>query len=67
MGAVHQVVGQRKSVWDEHAAIADAIAQGDEELAAKLSLQHTEVARENLVRHMSQAMAETDTPARSAR
>ncbi|WP_322013254.1 GntR family transcriptional regulator [Paraburkholderia sp. J12] len=67
MGAVHQVVGQRKSVWDEHAAIADAIAQGDEELAAKLSLKHTEFARENLVRHMSEAIVEADTPTRSAR
>ena len=55
MGAVHQVTGQRKTVWDEHAAIADAIAKGDEELAAKLSLQHAEFARENLVRHMSEA------------
>jgi DNA-binding GntR family transcriptional regulator len=64
MGAVHQVIGQRKSVWDEHAAIAEAIAQGDEELAAKLSLQHTEVAREALVHHMSQAIVEADTQAR---
>jgi DNA-binding GntR family transcriptional regulator len=67
MGAVHQVVGQRKSVWDEHAAIADAIAQGDEDLAAKLSLQHTEVARETLIHHMSDAIVEADTPTRSAR
>ncbi|AJX00915.1 MULTISPECIES: GntR family transcriptional regulator [Burkholderia] len=57
MGAVHQVVGQRKTVWDEHAAIAEAIAAGDEELAARLSVQHTEFARENLVRHMSEAVA----------
>jgi DNA-binding GntR family transcriptional regulator len=67
MGAVHQVIGQRKSVWDEHAAIADAIEGGDEDLAAKLSLQHTEVARENLVHHMSQAIAEEESPTRSAR
>jgi DNA-binding GntR family transcriptional regulator len=67
MGAVHQVTGQRKSLWDEHAAIADAIAQGDEDLAAKLSLQHTEVARENLVHQMSQAIVEADTPTRSSR
>lgn len=67
MGAVHQVVGQRKSVWDEHAAIADAIAQGDEELAAKLSVQHTEVARENLVHHMSQTLVDADVPAPSVR
>ncbi|MFP3566608.1 GntR family transcriptional regulator [Paraburkholderia sp. SIMBA_030] len=66
MGAVHQVAGQRKTVWDEHAAIADAIAQGDEELAAKLSVQHTEFARENLVRHMSQAVASVDRNHRSA-
>lgn len=67
MGAVHRVIGQRKSVWDEHAAIADAIERGDEELAAKLSSQHTEVARENLVHHMSQALVEADTPTHSAR
>jgi DNA-binding GntR family transcriptional regulator len=66
MGAVHQVVGQRKTVWDEHAAIADAIAQGDEELAAKLSVQHTEFARENLVRHMSHAGFPVDGSQRSA-
>ncbi|QSN64401.1 MULTISPECIES: GntR family transcriptional regulator [unclassified Caballeronia] len=55
MGAVLQVVGQRKTVWEEHAAIAAAIADGDEELAAKLSVRHTEVARENLLRGMTQA------------
>jgi len=53
MGAVHQVVGQRKTVWDEHAAIADAIADGNEALAAELSMRHTEFARENLVQHMT--------------
>jgi DNA-binding FadR family transcriptional regulator len=60
MGAVHQVAGQRKTVWDEHAAIAEAIAKGDEELAAKLSLQHTEFARENLVSHMGEAVVSTE-------
>ena len=66
MGAVHRVMGQRKTVWDEHAAIAEAIAQGDEELAAKLSLQHTEYARENLVRHMGEAIATEEGAQRSA-
>lgn len=67
MGAVHQVVGQRNTVWDEHAAIAEAIAQGDEELAAKLSVQHTEFARENLVHHMGEALAAADAPVPSVR
>jgi DNA-binding GntR family transcriptional regulator len=67
MGAVHQVIGQRKSVWDEHAAIAEAIAQGDEELAAKLSLQHTEFARQNLVENMSRALPDASTLERRAR
>lgn len=67
MGAVLRAAGQRKSVWDEHAAIAEAIAQGDEELAAKLSAQHTDYARENLVRSMAEAIPETETPTRLAR
>ncbi len=56
MGAVHQVMGQRKSVWDEHAAIAAAIGEGDEELAARLSVQHTDKARENLIANMEQTL-----------
>lgn len=67
MGAVHQVAGQRKTVWDEHAAIAEAIAQGDEERAAKLSVQHTEIARENLIRNMSAGAASVRGSQRSAR
>ena len=31
MGAVLQASNQRASIWDEHQAIADAIAQGDGE------------------------------------
>lgn len=60
MGAVHQVFGQRKSVWDEHAKIAQAIAAGNEDLAAEFSLRHTEAARENLVRHMTTTVATAD-------
>ncbi|ALK34940.1 GntR family transcriptional regulator [Burkholderia plantarii] len=67
MGAVHQVAGQRKTVWDEHAAIAEAIARGDEELAGKLSLQHTEFARENLVTNMGRALPEINADERKAR
>lgn len=64
MGAVHQVVGQRKAVWDEHAAIADAIAKGDEELAAKLSGHHTELAQSNLVAHLSEVALPAKSNAR---
>ncbi|WP_246793066.1 GntR family transcriptional regulator [Burkholderia perseverans] len=67
MGAVHQVAGQRKTVWDEHAAIAEAIARGDEELAGKLSLQHTEFARENLVTNMGRALPGINADERKAR
>ncbi|SDV48823.1 GntR family transcriptional regulator [Chitinasiproducens palmae] len=52
MGAVHRVAGQRRTIWDEHAAIAKAIAKGDEDLAASLSVRHLEAARENLIRNM---------------
>ncbi|WP_250481728.1 GntR family transcriptional regulator [Caballeronia sp. NCTM5] len=53
MSAVHGVVGQRKTVWEEHAGIAQAIADGDEEAAVRLSIQHVQAARENLLRHMT--------------
>jgi DNA-binding GntR family transcriptional regulator len=65
MGAVHQVVGKRKTVWDEHAAIAEAIADGNEKLAAELSMRHTEAAGENLVQHMT-ASAITEGGAQSS-
>jgi DNA-binding GntR family transcriptional regulator len=35
MGAVLQQMGQREAVWDEHEAIAEAIAAGDAERAAR--------------------------------
>ncbi|KQP17798.1 GntR family transcriptional regulator [Pseudorhodoferax sp. Leaf267] len=40
MGAVLQAEPQRESLWDEHAAIAAAIAAGDVDLAARLSDEH---------------------------
>ena len=40
MGAVLQQTGQREAVWDEHQAIADAIAAGDADLAARLIEEH---------------------------
>jgi DNA-binding GntR family transcriptional regulator len=40
MGAVLQQIRQREAVWDEHQAIADAIAAGDGERAARLIEEH---------------------------
>ena len=48
MGAVLQQAGQRKAVWDEHEAIATAIAAGDGDGAARLIEQHSLHASENL-------------------
>lgn len=59
MGAVLQVSGQRKWIWDEHAAIAAAIAEGDGKLAMELTDQHTTRARQNLVERLGEVLNET--------
>jgi DNA-binding GntR family transcriptional regulator len=41
MGAVLQQMGQREAIWDEHEAIAQAIAAGDGERAARLVEEHS--------------------------
>ena len=56
MGAVLQQSGQRKAVWDEHEAIAKAIAQGDADRAARLIEQHSQRAGENLARELTQVL-----------
>jgi DNA-binding GntR family transcriptional regulator len=48
MGAVLQQERQREAVWDEHEAIARAIAQGDADTAARLIEEHSSQASENL-------------------
>jgi DNA-binding GntR family transcriptional regulator len=48
MGAVLQQTGQRESVWDEHEAIARAIAAGDAEAAAHAIEEHGLRASDNL-------------------
>jgi DNA-binding GntR family transcriptional regulator len=58
MGAVLQSSAQRKSIWDEHAAIAEAIAAGDARRAAELTDLHISRARENLVRRLGEVLAE---------
>lgn len=52
MGAVHQHQSGRSGIWDEHAAIVQAIHEGDADLAAKLSEKHTDLARESLMRNL---------------
>jgi DNA-binding GntR family transcriptional regulator len=56
MGAVLQRMRQRESVWDEHQAIADAIAAGDAERAAQLIDEHSRHASENLARQLEQVL-----------
>ena len=53
MGAVHQRQLGRSGIWDEHAAIVQAIHDGDSDLAAHLSEKHTDRARESLVPNLS--------------
>jgi DNA-binding GntR family transcriptional regulator len=53
MGAVHQHQSGRGCIWDEHAAIVQAIHSGNAELAATLTEKHTELARESLILNLA--------------
>ena len=57
MGAVLQVSGQRRSIWDEHEAIAAAIAAGDESGAAALISGHCASARSRLEQRFSAVLS----------
>ena len=59
MGAVLQAEPQRESLWDEHEAIADAIAAGDIERAARLSDEHVSRASDALAERLAQQQART--------
>ncbi|WP_454737754.1 GntR family transcriptional regulator [Cupriavidus necator] len=60
MGAVLQSsAAQRETIWDEHEAIAEAIAAGDAARAAELTDLHTTRARENLTRRLGEFLGET--------
>lgn len=59
MGAVLQAEPQRESLWDEHQAIADAIAAGNAQRAAQLSEEHVAQASEALSRRLAQQLART--------
>ena len=59
MGAVLQLSTMRESIWDEHEAIAAAIATGDEDKAESLSRQHGEDASHNLASQLSTALKQS--------
>lgn len=60
MGAVLQSSAQqRQTIWDEHEAIAKAIAAGDAARAAELTDVHTTQARENLARRLDEYIGDT--------
>ena len=57
MGAVLQQSRQREAIWDEHEAIAKAIAAGNGEKAALLIGQHAHNASENLASLLTHVLA----------
>jgi DNA-binding GntR family transcriptional regulator len=57
MGAVLQLAHMRASIWDEHEAIARAIAAGQADQAEDLMRRHGQEAGSNLARLLSQALA----------
>jgi DNA-binding GntR family transcriptional regulator len=56
MGALLQSAGLREAVWDEHEAIAQAIAAGRADQAEKLMRGHGTNAGANLQQYLSQAL-----------
>jgi DNA-binding GntR family transcriptional regulator len=61
MGAVLQQAGQREAVWDEHQAIADAIAAGDGQRAGRLIEEHSLHASENLGERLATVLQQKDS------
>ena len=55
MGAVLQSADARGAIWDEHRAIALAIARGDAARAERLAREHCEAAGANLALHLKPA------------
>jgi DNA-binding GntR family transcriptional regulator len=56
MGAVLQSSRLRDSIWDEHQAIADAIAAGDSKRAGEMTELHASRARENLIARLGEVL-----------
>jgi DNA-binding GntR family transcriptional regulator len=55
---VLQSSSQRASIWQEHQAIAEAIAQGEVQRAGELAEQHTHRASVELLRRLGEVLAE---------
>lgn len=62
MGAVLQSSLQRETVWDEHQAIADAIAAGDAARAAELIENHSQQASDNLTTSLAEQLIRAQHP-----
>jgi DNA-binding GntR family transcriptional regulator len=64
MGEVLQSSRQRSPVWDEHEAIAEAIAAGEADKAAKLIDTHSRSASDHLAQRLTQVLNSTagDSP-----
>jgi len=60
MGAVLQETGQREAVWDEHEAIAAAIAAGNGASAARLIEEHSLNASANLAERLAFVLQNRD-------
>ncbi len=63
MGAVLQHARQREAIWDEHAAIASAIADGNAERATRLIDQHGRQASANLLARLHDVLDMSATTA----
>jgi DNA-binding GntR family transcriptional regulator len=62
MGAVLQSARARRPVWDEHQAIADAVARGDAPAAAAAAMAHAENAGAHLARALAQPLTGDSAP-----
>jgi len=63
MGAVLQSSQQRQTVWDEHEAIAQAIAVGDADVAVRLVQAHAQEASAQLTARLSEQIQHLKTGA----
>ena len=65
MGAVLQSSQQRQTVWDEHEAIAEAIAAGDADEAVRLVQEHAHEASVQLTARLSEQIQHLKTGAQA--